>query len=150
MKKFGQGFIVGVLVTILLTSGIVMAADPIRLFVNGQEIQTDVAPQIIDGRVMVPAKFVAEPLGANVMWDSVGRAVIVRSIDSISYVDVSSLDLIDARKLSKDYNVKISGKVNQRGYTMSVNNKKIIVTNYVIMDSALYFYKDVLNQLGIQ
>ncbi len=87
MKKFGQGFIVGVLVTILLTSGIVLAVDPIKLIVNGQEIKTDVAPQLISGRVMVPAKFVAEPLGATVQWDAQNNAVLISTSTDESFTD---------------------------------------------------------------
>lgn len=36
-------------------------------------------PQNINGRVMVPARFIAEPLGASVSWDSVNRRVIINS-----------------------------------------------------------------------
>ena len=36
-------------------------------------------PQIINGRVMVPARFVAEPLGAKVEWDERSRTVIILS-----------------------------------------------------------------------
>lgn len=36
--------------------------------VNGQELQADVAPQIIDGRTMVPLRFVAEAFGADIDW----------------------------------------------------------------------------------
>ena len=62
MKRFAVGLVVG----FLLASAIgVAASSNIRLIVNGQKINPDVPPQIIDGRVMVPARFVAEPLGGN-------------------------------------------------------------------------------------
>ena len=63
------------------------ATNPvIRIFINGQEITPDVLPQNINGRVMVPARFIVEPLGASVSWDSNGRRVIIntRNIDSRS------------------------------------------------------------------
>ena len=41
----------------------------IRLYVAGKEIETEVPPQIINGRTMVPVRFVAEALGAEVGWD---------------------------------------------------------------------------------
>jgi len=59
--------------TILLTVALVsmaFAANPIRLYVNGQEINPDVPPQIINGRTMVPVRWVAEALGADVHWDA--------------------------------------------------------------------------------
>lgn len=57
-----------VIVGILAFSVASQASDNIRIFVNGKEIYTDVSPQIVDGRVMVPARFVAETLGADVNW----------------------------------------------------------------------------------
>ncbi|MCL5056952.1 MAG: copper amine oxidase N-terminal domain-containing protein [Actinobacteria bacterium] len=36
---------------------------------NGREVKTDVLPQVIDGRTLVPVRFIAEALGADVKWD---------------------------------------------------------------------------------
>lgn len=36
--------------------------------VNGKALTTDVAPQIINGRTMLPMRAVFETLGANVTW----------------------------------------------------------------------------------
>lgn len=38
-------------------------------YVNGQQKTMDVAPIIQDGRVFLPARYVAEPLGAQLDWD---------------------------------------------------------------------------------
>ncbi|MQL52519.1 hypothetical protein GFC01_09645 [Desulfofundulus thermobenzoicus] len=46
------------------------AASPIKLIVNGQEIKPDVPPQIINDRTMVPVRWVAEALGADVQWSN--------------------------------------------------------------------------------
>lgn len=53
------------------------AANPIQLIVNGETLQPDVPPQIIDGRTMVPVRWIAEALGAEVKWDGDRRAVTV-------------------------------------------------------------------------
>ena len=77
MRKFIAGLLVGLL---LATAGAGFAAnDVIRLFVNGQEIVPDVPPVIIDGRVMVPARFIAEPLGATVEWDEIANTITITS-----------------------------------------------------------------------
>ncbi|HSW63103.1 MAG TPA: copper amine oxidase N-terminal domain-containing protein [Dissulfurispiraceae bacterium] len=77
MKKFVAGVIIGIL---LCYAGLAVASSPqIRLIINGQEINTDVPPQLIDGRVLVPARFVAEPLGAQVQWDAEKNAVVINS-----------------------------------------------------------------------
>ncbi|MBC7334817.1 MAG: copper amine oxidase N-terminal domain-containing protein, partial [Clostridia bacterium] len=66
-----------VLAVILAVSA--KADDPIRLYVNGREIQPEVPPQLVNGRTMVPLRWVAEALGADVQWDAANRAVVVNS-----------------------------------------------------------------------
>ena len=80
MKKFIAGLVIGLL---LATAEVGFAAnETIRIFVNGQEVVADVSPQIINGRVMVPARFIAEPLGATVTWDAVTRSVHITSANT--------------------------------------------------------------------
>ena len=43
--------------------------------VFGKTVTNDVAPKIVNGRTMLPARFVAEHLGAEVAWDEDERAV---------------------------------------------------------------------------
>ena len=45
------------------------------LMVNGRPVAPDVEPQMVRGRMMVPIRFVAEALGANVTWDPRTRVV---------------------------------------------------------------------------
>lgn len=115
MKKFVAGLVIGLLIA---TAGVGLAAnETIRLFVNGQEVVPDVPPVIIDGRVMVPARFIAEPLGATVEWDGDNRTVIITSkTDSIATSSVEKQDslyfpgrtIVDI--LGKKYpNAKITG-----------------------------------------
>lgn len=55
-----------------------MASENIRLMMNGMEVKTDVLPRIIDGRTLVPVRFIAEALGADVKWDDASRAVGIK------------------------------------------------------------------------
>lgn len=48
-----------------------------QMSVNGTSVTIDVAPQIIEGRTLLPIKWVAEPLGAVVSWDPTDRKVTV-------------------------------------------------------------------------
>lgn len=50
-------------------------APGISITVDGAPLQMDVQPRLIDGRVMVPARFVAEALGGQVKWDGETRTV---------------------------------------------------------------------------
>lgn len=43
--------------------------------INGQPQEMDVAPYLKDGRTMLPARWVAEPLGAKVEWDETTQQV---------------------------------------------------------------------------
>jgi len=45
--------------------------------VNGQDITLDVPSRIINGRTLVPARFIAESLGATVGWKQATRTVII-------------------------------------------------------------------------
>jgi hypothetical protein len=54
-------------------------APAIQLVVDGRPLTMDVQPQVIDGRVMIPARALAEALGATVEWDGAGRRVVVKS-----------------------------------------------------------------------
>lgn len=49
----------------------------IHIYVNGEIIKTDVAPQMINGTVMITAKSIAEALGAKAKWDKTNQAVII-------------------------------------------------------------------------
>lgn len=76
MKRFIAGLVTGLILT---TTTFALAANPIKLIVNGKEIQCDVPPQVIEGRTMIPAKYLAEALGASVDWDATNNAVVVTS-----------------------------------------------------------------------
>jgi len=48
--------------------------------VNGRTVMLDLAPTIVSGRTMVPVRFIAESLGAKVLWDEATRTVDIRSL----------------------------------------------------------------------
>ena len=80
MRKFFAGLVVGL---VIATASLSLADNPIRLVVDGKEISFPEAPPvIINGRTMVPARPLAEALGAKVGWDEQRRAVIVETIPS--------------------------------------------------------------------
>lgn len=51
--------------------------DQRQALVNRQPLVLDTAPYIIDGRTLVPLRFVSEELGAAVVWDEVTRTVTI-------------------------------------------------------------------------
>lgn len=60
-----------------LFASAVSADSPVRLLVNGREIEPDVPPQLINGRVVAPVRWVAAALGADVTWEEATRTVRV-------------------------------------------------------------------------
>ncbi|MFX4261219.1 stalk domain-containing protein [Pelotomaculum propionicicum] len=127
------GIVIGVF---LLGAVSLYAAQSIQLIVNGKVIQSDVPPQIIDGRTMIPARYLAEALGATVTWDASRNAVIVTSKDQYAApvnnntkgTDLTSLDYagtnnpiylkIDVWKqgwVFPDNQFKIAGKYYNKG-----------------------------------
>lgn len=61
----------------VLFTGVVFASQPVTIFVNGKQVEGDTPGQIINGRTMVPVRFVAEALGAEVNWlPNINRVVI--------------------------------------------------------------------------
>lgn len=54
---------------------VVLAVDNYAAYVNGTSFSLDEAPMIVEGRVLVPIRFVAESLGANVNWISKYKTV---------------------------------------------------------------------------
>lgn len=63
---------------------ITLGSDKIKMqvgknsaFVNGKEITLDVAPYIVNGRTLVPIRFISEAFGADVVWDSNTKTVTI-------------------------------------------------------------------------
>ncbi len=69
-----------------------LTIDSYEALVDGQVVELDVQGTIIDGRTIVPARFIAEALDAKVDWDAANRIVIVTSAE---YLDETDLDSID-------------------------------------------------------
>lgn len=48
--------------------------------INGKEVELDAAAKAIDGRTLVPVRFIAESLGAEVGWDQESKTVLINSV----------------------------------------------------------------------
>ena len=47
--------------------------------INGISVELDVPGRIVEGNTLVPVRFIAESLGANVKWDDITRTVLINS-----------------------------------------------------------------------
>ncbi len=50
----------------------------VSVVVDGRTVRWDVPPAVMDGRIMVPVRFLAESLGLDASWDAEERRVLVR------------------------------------------------------------------------
>jgi hypothetical protein len=90
MKSFVSGAVVGS----VLFSGISFAAPAVvKLMVNGMEIKSEIPAQIIDGSTLVPARALAEALGAKVNWDAAHQLVIVEKQPQLEFSEVDMIQL---------------------------------------------------------
>ena len=46
--------------------------------VDGEQVKLDAPPVLINGRTLVPLRFISEALGADVRWDKAASTVIIR------------------------------------------------------------------------
>lgn len=60
-------------------SSMVLPLGSSRAVVDGRTVALDVPAASVGGRTMVPLRFVAEALGADVRWDGAGRRVAIAS-----------------------------------------------------------------------
>jgi len=62
----------------------------ISLYVNGERLQTDVAPILVDGRTLVPVRCLFEAFNASVEWIEETEQVIINSADTSIILKISS------------------------------------------------------------
>jgi hypothetical protein len=56
---------------------VTLIIDSTDAYMNGQLKKLDVPARIVDGRTLIPARFISESLHAEVDWDAVSRTVII-------------------------------------------------------------------------
>ena len=54
-----------------------MSVKSNKVFVKGEASYLDVAPKLVNGRTLVPLRFVAENLGATVEWVAATNTAIL-------------------------------------------------------------------------
>lgn len=68
----------------------VYAQSDITLYINGERIDSDVNPMIIDGSTMVPVRVLFDKLSANVLWNESLRQVTVTSGQDVIIFNINS------------------------------------------------------------
>jgi hypothetical protein len=50
-----------------------------KAFIGNRQVKLDVPAQVIDGRTLVPLRFVGEAVDANVHWDAATQTVSIET-----------------------------------------------------------------------
>lgn len=91
MKKNHIATLIVILFFSITFIKVTLASNQIRLVINGQEIKPDVSPQLINGRIMVPLRWVAEALGAQIKVDEHNN--VINIIKPYSVADLPEADV---------------------------------------------------------
>ena len=82
------------LLTMIMTISIlavpVSAIDEIWVYLDGQRLEFDVQPQIIDGRTMVPMRKIFESMGATVEWENSTQKITAKKQDTTVIMQINS------------------------------------------------------------
>lgn len=88
-------------------TSIILYMDKTTAWINNQPITLDVPPKNINGRTMVPTRFIAESLGAAVEWDNSTSTV---QIITSSQADTSIINQLHKYQIAN--NVTVSANLN--------------------------------------
>lgn len=105
--------------TVLATKGgtqVKLQIDDINAYVNDVLTPLDVPAKIVDGRTMVPVRFISESFGATVGWDSKTSSVLIqdagaKSIDYKKFYDAFMSARQAEFKLTLQENISMMGQV---------------------------------------
>lgn len=106
MKKFK--FLASTLLLTFSMSSVALADANITVLINSLKLKTDVAPQIVNDRTMVPLRAIAENMGAEVIWNNNSRIVTINSKQSTIILTFNSnTALVNDREVKLDQPVTI-------------------------------------------
>jgi len=95
MKK-ARKLVVFMAIVILATTTVF--ASTIKIYVNGNEVKSTVAPKVINGTTLVPIRLVSEEIGAIVEWDATDKSILVSKTNRALYMQIGykQLEVYDA------------------------------------------------------
>lgn len=87
--------------------------------VNGNSVTLDAAPVVINGRTLVPIRFISETLGYSISWDGSSRTVYVMTSGVTS--SVNNFQNSSSSNVSSDMNIEIKPNPSLVSTLSSVN-----------------------------
>ena len=154
------------LIPLLLANMAASGDAPVKLKIDGGEIQTEAAPRIINGSIFVPVRAVAENLGAAVTWDQKENTVNITGNHGISNDYINSYPLqLKGGELSlgsigkQSFVLPVLAAINKYLAEKQVNsltdNNKPVLIRYELLDSAFttggaFWQDDTVYEVGVR
>ncbi|MCG1011088.1 N-acetylmuramoyl-L-alanine amidase [Tepidanaerobacter sp. GT38] len=84
------------------------SAKPIEIYINGEKIESDVAPIIVNDRTLAPVRVISENLGAEVYWDNDNRQVQIITSSKTIILKIDDVKaLVNGQEVVLDVPAKI-------------------------------------------
>ncbi len=96
-------------------SAVVFANDEIKVLVDGNQLEFDVAPVIEDGRTLVPMRAIFEALGADVDWNESSKTITAKTDSKTLMITIGENRLGVIEKVAVSQETKIDE--DNTGYT---------------------------------
>lgn len=96
-------------------SAVVFADDEIKVLVDGNQLEFDVAPVIEDGRTLVPMRAIFEALGADVDWNESSKTITAKTDSKTLMITIGENRLGVIEKVAVSQETKIDE--DNTGYT---------------------------------
>lgn len=121
------------------TTSVVLYIDNKEAFLNGAEVTLEQAPNVLQGKTFVPAKFLGDALGIKVEWDAKTRTVYMETPTALI-----RLDTINKSAWVNDYWYKLD-------QVATIVNGKVLVKLTWLSDymGAKYTYNAELRRIDV-
>lgn len=122
MKRFSMLFLTIIIVTISTPT---LASNSVNgIILNGQQLEMDVNPVIIEGRTLVPARALFEALGLDVSWNPIER--IIRAEKPGHHIEIALDDHWDNRNRYNRVHF-----INEEVHAKIINGRTLIPVRFV-------------------
>lgn len=119
-------------------NGLYKGRPIVKVFVNGQEVQSTVPGQIIDGSTMLPLRAVAEALGAYVEWDGKTYSAKIITPQTGAQEPTEGLTLAELNKIGESVPMLFiyDASENYIGQGSGFVYNDLIITNHHVVENA--------------
>ncbi|MDO5714535.1 MAG: copper amine oxidase N-terminal domain-containing protein [Tissierellia bacterium] len=139
-KRFALILVVLILISSFPIQGFAQE-KPIKIWMYGKYLDSDVPPIIQDGRTLVPLRVISEGLGYHVEWNQQEKAVLIMGLSPLNGLFEKVLLYFVGKTVALDINPALFNAMTQFDYEPTMNDFYINSTQ-IQMDVPPIIYKD--------